>query len=914
MNARATQRRAGVDWTCALESMAVDWKLMKHRTGARAESAQLMVSAPYADEFPGWKIVKPVRVFNVIPSLPEPLEPLREIAYNLRWAWDHDSIELFRRLDNDLWESSGRNPVKLLGSIDQTRLMAAAADDSFLSHLDRVTRALATRMGENSWFRRVHAPAGKLLVAYFSAEFGLTECLSIFAGGLGVLAGDHVKSASDLGVPLVGVGLLYQQGYFRQYLSQAGWQQEAYATNDFHNLPLRPLMRADGKPLTVEVQYPGRVVAARIWVAQAGRVPVYLLDANVAANSPADREITGELYGGDNEMRIKQEILLGIGGYRALEAANVQPAVYHMNEGHSAFLSLEHVRSLMERYQLSFPEARELGSPSLIFTTHTPVEAGHDYFAPELMDRYFAGYYQALGLNRDDFLALGRRNPGDQNELFCMTVLAMRLAASSNGVSKLHGEVSRRMWQGIWPGVPVEEVPIGHVTNGVHFRSWISNEMNQLYDRYLGPQWREAANGVIWKRVDTIPAEELWRTHERRRERLVAFARRRLREQLQRRGAPQSEIEAADEVLDSEALTIGFARRFATYKRGTLLLRDTERLKRILCDAKRPVQIIYAGKAHPRDGGGKELIQRIVSLARDPAFRRHVVFLEDQDMAISRYLVQGCDVWLNTPQRPFEASGTSGMKAAANGALNLSTLDGWWDEAWHTPRPDSESIGWAIGYGAPYNDSGQQDQVEADSLYELLERDVVPAFYELGPDRLPRRWIAQMKGSLKNLCPTFNTHRMVREYTERFYLPAHQRFARMEEHAAAASRALSSWMNLVRREWPQVTVEAVEESSAGEAKVGDLVCVRGRLRLGALSPSDVTVELVLGPLDAAGQITEPASFPMHHALSPGNAEHVFEATGVPCSRSGLQGYTVRVLPHHPDLAARFVPGLISWAS
>ena len=843
------------------------------------------------------------------------MEPLRELAYNLRWAWDHDSIELFRRLDTDLWETSGHNPVQLLGSIDQMRLVAAAADDSFLAHLERVSQALHTRMeGQNSWFRRVHAADGKLLVAYFSAEFGLTECLSIFAGGLGVLAGDHVKSASDLGVPLVAVGLLYQQGYFRQYLSQAGWQKEEYVTNDFHNLPLRPLTRPDGKPLTIAVNYPGRVVTARVWWAQAGRVPVYLLDTNVPANNPADRDITGELYGGDNEMRLKQEILLGIGGYRALEAAHVLPAVFHMNEGHSAFLSLEHVRRLMERDQLSFQEARELASPSMIFTGHTPVEAGHDYFVPDLMDRYFSEYYQAVGLSRQDFLALGRRNASDQYEQFCMTVLALRMAASSNGVSKLHGEVSRRMWQAIWPGVPVGEVPIGHVTNGVHLRSWISNEMNQLYDRYLGPQWRDAANGDLWKRVETIPAEELWRTHQRRRERLVTFARRKLREQMKRRGAPQSEIEAADEVLDADALTIGFARRFATYKRATLLLRDPERLKRILSDTKRPVQIIYAGKAHPRDGGGKELIQRIVTLARDPAFRRHVVFLEDQDMAISRYLVQGCDVWLNTPLRPLEASGTSGMKAAANGALNLSTLDGWWDEAWRAPRPASESIGWAIGNGEPYSDPGQQDQMESEALYDLLERDVVPMFYDLSPERLPRRWISQMKGSLKNLCHSFNTHRMVREYTERFYLPAFERFGRLEADSAAAARALSCWMNRVRREWPQVRVEALEEGPPAESKVGDLVRVRARLRLGGLSPSDVTVELYLGALDATGEIVQPATFPMQHAGSPGKNEPIFEASGVPCCRSGMQGYTVRVLPHHPDLAARFVPGLITWAS
>ncbi len=859
--------------------------------------------------------MKPIRIFNVIPSLPEPLEPLREIAFNLRWAWDHDSIELFRRLDSDLWESTSHNPVLMLGSIDQTRLVAAAADDSFLAHLERVAQALQSRTGDpTSWFRRAHPSATGLQVAYFSAEFGLTECLSIFAGGLGVLAGDHVKSASDLGVPLTGVGLLYQQGYFRQYLNQAGWQQEAFANNDFHNLPLRPLARPDGQPLTIQVRYPGRVVTARVWTAQAGRVPVYLLDANLMANSPADREITGELYGGDNEMRIQQEILLGIGGYRALEAAGAQPDVYHMNEGHSAFLSLEHVRRLMERHKLSFAEARELAAPSLIFTGHTPVEAGHDYFPPALMDRYFAGYWPSLGLERNEFLALGRKNPGDGGESFCMTILALRLAAASNGVSKLHGEVARRMWQGIWPGVPVEEVPIGHVTNGVHFRSWISHEMNQLYDRYLGPQWREAANGELWKRAETIPAEELWRTHERRRERLVAFARRRLREQLKRRGAPQSEVEAAGEVLDADALTIGFARRFATYKRATLLLRDTERLKRILGDTARPVQIIYAGKAHPRDSGGKELIQRIVTLARDPAFRRRLVFLEDQDMGVSRYLVQGCDVWLNTPLRPLEASGTSGMKAAANGALNLSTLDGWWDEAWRTPRPESEQIGWAIGNGEHYDDPGQQDQVEAEALYDLLERDVVPMFYEKGPDRLPRRWIARMKGSLKNLCHTFNTHRMVREYTERFYLPAFERFAGLEADEAAACRGLAAWMGVVRAEWPRIRVLAIEEGPAPDVEVGHMVRVRARLATGALSPADVTVELYVGSLDAAGEILHPAAFAMRHTASPGSGEHLFESAGLPCCCSGLQGYTVRVLPHHPDLAARFVPGLITWAS
>jgi starch phosphorylase len=505
--------------------------------------------------------MKPVHVFNVIPALPAPLEGLRQLAHNLRWAWHHQTIELFRRLDSDLWESTGHNPVLMLGAIDQAQLEAAAKDESFLAQLDRAVREQNSYLSaESTWYHRAHGRTEGLLVAYFSAEFGLTECLSIFAGGLGVLAGDHLKSASDLGVPLVGVGLLYQQGYFRQYLNAAGWQQESYEDNDFQNLPLTRERRADGSPLTVEVSYAGRPVAAQVWRARVGRVPLFLLDTNLPANRYEDRVITDQLYGGDLEMRLKQEILLGIGGYRALEALGLDPTLYHMNEGHSAFLGLEWVRRLMEKRGLSFSEAREAASAGLIFTGHTPVPAGHDYFPPPLMDRYFGDYMPRLGLSRAEFLGLGRQNPDNGGEEFCMTVLALRMAASSNGVSKLHGKVARGMWKSIWPGVPEDEVPIGHVTNGVHFRSWISLEMNQLYDRYLGPQWREEhADAQLWKRVEGIPAEELWRTHERRRVRLVAFARRHLRMQLQRRGAPQAEIDAADEALDPDLQAGGSA-------------------------------------------------------------------------------------------------------------------------------------------------------------------------------------------------------------------------------------------------------------------------------------------------------------------------------------------------------------------
>ncbi len=871
--------------------------------------------------------MKPVRTFDIIPALPSAIEGLRAAAYNLRWTWDHETIELFRRLDRDLWESTGHNPVLMLGTIEQEKLESAARDDAFLAHLRRVSASLELYLEDGvTWFsRRPHPGPGKLLTAYFSAEFGLTECLSIFAGGLGILAGDHLKSSSDLGVPLVGVGLLYQQGYFRQYTNQSGWQQESYEDNDFNNLPVSPVLDIVGRPLTVGLEFPGREVRAQVWAAQAGRVPLYLLDTNITANVNAeDRMITYQLYGGDREMRIRQEIVLGIGGYRALRAIGLEPTVYHMNEGHSAFLALERIRQLMEARKLGYAEARELATASLVFTTHTPVEAGHDYFSPEQMDRYFGAFAARIGLSGREFMALGRKSP-DEGE-FCMTVLALRLASYSNGVSKLHGEVSRRMWQVLWPEVSVDEVPIRHITNGVHFPSWISLEMDQLYDRYLGPKWHEEpADHQVWNRVHSISAEELWRTHERRRDRMVGWVRNRVRAQRIRRGAPPSEIAAAQEVLNPDALTIGFARRFATYKRATLILRDFPRLERILTNPQMPVQLIYSGKAHPRDDAGKELIRQITGLTRQPALGRHIVFIEDYDMGVARALVQGVDVWLNTPRRPLEASGTSGMKAAANGALNLSTLDGWWDEIW-TTREDAlsasrfrrasdspSSIGWAIGRGETYNSSDYQDQVEAEALYDLLERDVVPSFYDRGEDRIPRRWVERMKASIATVCPLVNTNRMVKDYTEEFYLKAHEHYLALEADGAARSRLLAAWMARVRQAWPEVRVEAVEQLSNGALLVGTSLQARARVRLGPLSPEDVRVELFEGRVDPSGELSETESIRMTPAGQDAEGVSRFEATA-PCARSGKYGFTVRVRPDHPDLAAPFVPGLICWAA
>ncbi|HSH69295.1 MAG TPA: alpha-glucan family phosphorylase, partial [Deferrisomatales bacterium] len=583
-----------------------------------------------------------LHTFTVTPSLPERLQPLLGIAHNLWWAWNPEAVELFRRLDQDLWFKTGHNPVKLLGSVDQDRLRQLAEDVVFLSHMDRVNEALTRYLEMPTWAVRTHPEFATAQVAYFSMEFGLAECLPVYSGGLGVLAGDHFKSVSELGLPAVGVGLLYRRGYFHQYLNQDGWQQEMYLENDFYNMPVRRVRAADGAPVQVELELDGQSVLVQGWKVQVGRAPLYLLDTNLEANSEADRSITHQLYAPGLEMRIRQEVVLGIGGVRFLRALGIAPDVCHMNEGHSAFLGLERIRLLMEADGLGFPEALEAVRAGTLFTTHTPVPAGIDLFPPELVKRYLAPCAAGLGIPLEALLGLGRLNPADAQEQVSMAVLAIHLSGYRNGVSRLHGAVSRRMWAGVWPGIPEDEVPIGHVTNGVHVRSWLSDEMGRLFDRYLGPQWiDEPLDQEIWKRVREIPDNELWRSQERLKERLVGFARHRLQEQLRRRGAGGQELQAAQEVLDPDALTIGFARRFATYKRATLLFKDPERLAAILNHPQRPVQLIFAGKAHPADNGGKHLIQEIVHHCRRPEFRKRVVFLEDYDLQVARYLVQG---------------------------------------------------------------------------------------------------------------------------------------------------------------------------------------------------------------------------------------------------------------------------------
>ncbi len=862
-----------------------------------------------------------IRTFTVLPTLPETLKDLAVIARNLFWSWNAEFVELFKRIDNNLWEQSGHNPIKMLATVSQARLEDLAENEGFIYQLSQAAEKLNDYMTVPRWFDKVYSLKTKPTIAYFSAEFGIHESLPIYSGGLGILAGDHLKSASDLGLPLVGVGLLYQKGYFRQYLNTDGWQQEHYNDNDFCNLPVEIVRKKSKRPVTVSVQFPGRTVTAQVWKAQVGRVTLYLLDTNIPKNSHQDRTITQTLYGGAEEMRICQEMILGIGGLKALLAVGIEPTVCHMNEGHAAFMALERVRRLRSAANMSFAEAAEAAKAGNVFTVHTPVAAGSDEFSPDLMDKYFGHYYGKLGINRKEFLALGRTDPNDDHELFKMPVLAIRMSSYRNGVSLLHGEVSRDIWSCLWPDLPKEEIPIKSVTNGIHAKTWLSPELNSLYERYLGANWSdEAIDKSVWSNIDQVPDEEFWRIHQRGKERLVSFARNSLKKQMQRRGAYHTEFGWAEEALDPEALTIGFARRFATYKRGSLLLKDPGRLRKILTDTERPIQFIFAGKAHPRDAEGKEIIRQIVHFASGRDVRRRIIFLEDYDIDVARNMVQGVDVWLNNPRRPLEASGTSGMKAAINGAPNLSTLDGWWCEGY---TPDS---GWIIGAGEEYDDLNYQDDVESRALFNILENEIIPLFYSHAKDSFPRKWVKRMKATVKWCAPRFNTARMVAEYTRKFYNPSDARWNRITDNQMAPVRELSAWKSKVKQAWSDLSIEDVDiqiddgKKVSGlnikqpELEVGSQLNVSAKVNLGSLAPEDVSVQIYHGNMDPDGNIID-GQVSLMAFESNGQPEHITTFAGqIPCRMSGKHGFAIRILPRHTDLVEPYEPGMILWES
>lgn len=854
--------------------------------------------------------MQPIRTFNVSPSLPKPLEPLRKLAYNLHWDWNVETKDLFRRLDRDLWESSRHNPVLMLGTISQARLTEVAEDEGFLAQMERASRQLDDYLKERTWYRKHRGKTTKdnECYAYFCAEYGLTDCLPIYSGGLGVLAGDHLKSASDLGLPLVAVGLLYQEGYFAQYLNADGWQQERYPINDFYNMPLHLERNSDGSELRIAVDYPGRTVYARVWRVQVGIVPLYLLDTNIEPNNPYDHDITDELYGGDLDMRIHQEMMLGIGGVRALEALGYKPTMYHLNEGHSAFLILERIRKLMQDEGLSLAQAKQVAQATQVFTTHTPVSAGFDLFPPDKAMYYVGHYANIFGLSREEFLGLGRENPGDLSSPFSMAALAIKTSSFINGVSQLHGEVSRLMFQGLWPNLPLPEVPITSITNGVHARSVVAKSIQELYDRYLGPSWSEKGpDDSLWERVNSIPDEELWRNHERCRSELVVYVRERMQKHLRDRGATPPELAQSLEILDPSALTIGFARRFATYKRANLFMRDMERIKKIMMGNKdRQVQFVIAGKAHPKDMPGKDLIRQIIHDVREAGIGDHVVFVPDYDIYLARMMVAGCDVWLNTPRRPREASGTSGMKAAMNGLPNLSILDGWWDEA------DYIHTGWPIGHGETYDDPEYEDEVEANALYDLFEQEVVPLFYNRDAEGIPRGWVAKMKDAIKLNTPVFNTARMLRDYAKFGYFPASDRHFAMTSEEYKPAKELASWKQSLLERWYEIKIEDVDIASPAELVVNQSVAVKSRINLAGLGADDVQVELYQGAVNADGQIVNGQPVVMDYQGTDENHRAIYTGEVV-YSSSGLQGLSLRVLPKHDYLSSPYEPGVVLWA-
>ncbi len=844
-----------------------------------------------------------IKSFNVIPNLPESLKALEELSTNMWFTWNWDAIMMFVSIDEELWHRSHRNPKWILGTLAPERLEALSRDGAFLGKLAEMKQKYESYIAyKDTWFaKNSRAQDKNMLVAYFSMEYGIGEGLPIYSGGLGMLSGDHQKSASDLGVPIVSVGLLYRKGYVQQVLNRDNWQVERYPENDWYNMPVEVVRTQAGAPLRVEVDLAGEKVLVGVWKVPVGRTSLFLLDTNLPENSQQARTITEQLYGGDRENRIRQEIVLGIGGARALEAMGLAPTVFHVNEGHSAFLLFERIRHLMRSRSLSFAEAREIVWASSVFTTHTPVMAGNEHFDFELMRKYLESYSRELGLTFPEFLEIGKEE--HTSMAFCMTVVALRLCAFLNGVSLLHRDVSRDMWAMLWPGLPRYEVPIDGITNGVHTSSWISHEHHQLYSRYLAGGGNDIPDSCDFAKLADIPDKEMWDTHMVRKVKLVSLVRERLKRQHMRLAADRTVLAEVAEVLNPDFLTIGFARRFATYKRATLFMRDLERLLELVTSEQLPVQFVFAGKAHQADTSGKEFIKAVAKLSLDKRFKNRIIFVEDYNMNVARYMVQGVDVWMNNPIRPLEASGTSGMKAAANGVMNLSVLDGWWMEGY------SPDVGWAIGGTEEYNSEEERDYVEAESIYNLIKKVIAPLYYDRGADGLPHGWIKMMKACVQKLVPHFNTNRMLREYYEKFYVYAHRSSVKFADNSRVAE--LARWRKKLEENWPRVRVVTDQFKPEMEVHAGDKVPVRAVVWLGDLKPEDVDVQLHVGTAGREGLFKEGRSVSMAHDVRMGDA-YVYKGELL-CYKSGRHDFAVRVIGKHPDAVNALMPLFIKWS-
>ncbi|WP_375425233.1 alpha-glucan family phosphorylase [uncultured Friedmanniella sp.] len=844
--------------------------------------------------------MRAIRRFTVRPVLPEVLKPLGDLARNLRWAWHSDTEDLFRSVDPELWDASGGDPVRLLADVPGERLQMLSKDKKFLKSLRVVQADLADYLTGDLWYSSYAAenPTAPKGIGYFSPEFGITEVLPQYSGGLGILAGDHLKTASDLGVPIIGVGLLYRQGYFRQSLNAAGWQQERYPLLDPNALPLTLLHDEDG-PVRIEVPLGGRTLHAQVWLAAVGRVPLLLMDSDVESNAGPERDVTDRLYGGGTDHRLAQEVLLGIGGVRAIRAycrvtGAPAPEVFHTNEGHAGFLGLERIREYMND-GLDFDAALERCRAGTVFTTHTPVPAGIDRFPHSLMTEQFGGFDE---VPLDRVLSLGSEDyPGGDPDMFNMAVMGFRLGQRANGVSLLHGEVSREMFQGLWKSFDTSEVPITSITNGVHHHTWVHRQLLELLEAPTGSTAPSVIDGYDWNALAKVDSKTIWALKRRMRAELVTMTRARLTESSANRGLPTDWV---DGVLDPDVITFGFARRVPSYKRLTLMLREPERLKALLTDPKRPIQIVIAGKSHPADEGGKALIQQMVQFADQEECRSRIVFLPDYDISMAKPLYPGCDVWMNNPLRPYEACGTSGMKAALNGAANLSIRDGWWDE-WFDP-----AFGWEIPSAEGVEDADQRDDLEARALYDIIEGEIVPRFYDASGG-VPERWVQMIRETIAGLAPKVLASRMVRDYVTHLYGPA-AASAYAVDGGGAGAEGLAGWKRRVRAAWPEVKVDHVESLDGDQLEIGAKLHVSALVRLGELSPNDIEVQLVTGRLDSDDQLKEPHVNPFPTGTDVGDGLRRYEGW-VEAKRSGAIGYTVRVVPHHPQLASPAEMGL-----
>ncbi|EFK07710.1 alpha-glucan phosphorylase [delta proteobacterium NaphS2] len=850
-----------------------------------------------------------LQTFQVLPNIPESLSFLEVLSRNYWWVWELDASELFRRIDSELWEKAGQNPVLLLANVSQARLEELSTDKGFLDHQARVKELFESRMNAPLPEPYQTTYGQESAIAYFSMEFGIHETLPIFAGGLGILAGDHLKASSTLGLPLVGVGLFYRQGYFHQRINKDGWQQEEYPETDIYHLPFEKVRDDQGNEIQISIPGPSEAIRAVIWKISVGRVPLFLLDTNLRENSPAVRDITATLYVSDLALRIAQEILLGVGGVQALKAMGMKPRVFHMNEGHPAFSCFERLAQTMEMEHVDLRTAKEIIPRTTVFTTHTPVPAGHDEFPPELVRPYLQPFETRLGVSVDEMLSWGQHAGTGEGGKLSMFILGLGMSQYLNGVSELHGRVARNMWRNVWPDRPETEIPIGHVTNGVNIPSFVSRDNAMFFQDRLGVDWHHYS----WQRenlreIDAINDMDLWEAHKRSRNRLIYNCRLMLKKQCERRNAPNSVLEAAESALDEDVLTIAFARRFASYKRANLLLRDLDRLNDILSNEERPVQIIYAGKAHPRDEEGKGLIRHIFKHASDERLRHKIILLEDYDIHMARLLVQGADVWLNTPRRPMEACGTSGMKAAVNGVLNVSILDGWWCEGY------TEETGWAIGKGEDYEAHADSDLVDSHALYNVLENEVIPCFYDRNGGSMPFRWIKMMKASMKMILSDFSSLRMVEEYERRFYSQASRRFGELLENRGAGAEKMASLRERYQSGWQNVSISppASKREGSGPVRVGETFPVTALVHLGDLKPEEVHVELYHGSVQSLDTILESHTELMAVREDQGNGNYLYSCN-LTCVSSGQYGFSARVMPQGDDLI-KMTPGFVTWAS